>query len=270
MATEKPADDNGKRRVLDWIGYKKDEVAETPMTPEMMLSTIQKLQDEVAALRAQKNFHELDPSELEALASETAVTILATVHKREAEAKKAAAATISSAEKKADQILAAAEKSATELIASAEKKIKDAEKQATQTISVAETTASTALKNVTAESKQIIADGQAEAAKIIREATNHAESAKREAEAYATKVRREADTYAAKTTKDVNEQAAAIRREVIDALSVAKANHLAAVDTQEKARQASEKVYNTIINSIESFEDQPQKSTASAKPNSAK
>lgn len=270
MATEKTTEENGKRRVLDWIGYKKDEVAAAPMTPEMMLATITKLQEEVASLRAQKDFHELDSHELEALASETAVTILATVHKREADAKKAAAATIANSEKKAEQIVASAEKSAADLIAAAEKKLKEAEKQATQTISVAETTAATALKNATAESKQIIANGESEATKIVREATATSEATRKDADSYAAKVRREADTYASKTTKEVNDQAATIRRELADSLAVARANHLAAADTQEKARLAAEKAYNTIVSSIESFDDHSKKIQAALKSNSEK
>lgn len=270
MATEKSTEDNGKRRVLDWIGYKKDEVAAAPMTPEMMLATIQKLQEEVAVLRAQKDFHELDSHELEALASETAVTILATVHKREADAKKVAATTIANSEKKADQIVSNAEKTAAELIAAAEKKLKDAEKQAAQTISAAESTATTALKNATAESKQIVASGESEAAKIVREATALADLTRRDAESYANKARKDADSYVAKTSKEVNDQATAIRREIADSLAVARANHLAAADTQEKARQAAEKAYNTIVSSIESFDDHSKKIQAALKPNSEK
>ena len=270
MANEKLTDENGKRRVLDWIGYKKDEVSATPMTPEMMLATIQKLQEEIVGLRAQKDFHELDSHELEALASETAVTILATVHKREADAKKAAAATIASSEKKADQIVANAEKSAADLIAASEKKLKDAEKQAAQTIAAAETTASTSLKNATAEAKQIVASGEGEAAKTVREANSLAETTRREADTYANKVRRDADAYVAKTSKEVNEQATSIRREIADSLAVARANHLAAAETQDKARQTAEKAYSTIVSSIESFDDHAKKIQAALKSSTEK
>jgi len=270
MANEKTIEESGKRRVLDWIGYKKDELSATPMTPEMMLATIQKLQEEIASLRAQKDFHELDSHELEALASETAVTILATVHKREAEAKKAAAATIANSEKKADQIVAAAEKSAADLIAAAEKKLKDADKQAAQTISAAETTAATALKNATAESKQIISAGETEAAKTVRDANALAETTRREADAYANKVRREADAYVAKTSKEVNDQATAIRREIADSLAVARANHLVAAETQDKVRQTAEKAYNLIVGSIESFDEHSKKIQAALKSSTEK
>ena len=270
MSNDKTVDENGKRRVLDWIGYKKDEVSATPMTPEMMLSTIQKLQEEIVVLRGQKDFHELDSQELEALASETAVTILATVHKREADAKKAAAATIASSEKKADQIIANAEKSAADLIAAAEKKLKEADKQASQTIAAAETTASTTLKNSTAEAKQIVSAGEAEAAKTIREANALAESSRREADTYSGKVRREADAYASKTSKEVNDQATAIRREIADSLAVARANHLAAAETQDKARQSAEKAYSTIVSSIESFDEHAKKIQAALKSSTEK
>jgi hypothetical protein len=270
MANEKTLEEGGKRRVLDWIGYKKDEVSATPMTPEMMLATISKLQDEVAALRAQKDFHELDSAELEALASETAVTILATVHKREADAKKVAASTIASSEKKADQIIATAEKSAADLIAAADKKLREADKQASQTIAAAQATASTALKNATAESKQIVSTGENEAAKTIREANALAESTRREADSYASKVRREADAYASKTLKDVNDQAMAIRREIADSLAIARANHLVAAETQDKVRQASEKAYATIVGSIESFDEHSKKIQAALKSSTEK
>ncbi len=268
MPSDKSIEETGKRRVLDWIGYKKDEVSSTPMSPEMMLATIQKLQEEVAALRAQKDFHELDSQELEALASETAVTILATVHKRESEAKKAAAAIISAADKKAKQILAAAEKTQVELLASAEKIVKDAQKQAAQTISVAETSASTALKNATAETKQLVANGETEAMKVVRDATEYSERTRSEAETYANKARKEAEADVARMLKEVNDQAAAIRREIADSLEGAKMSHLAAAETQEKARQAAEKAYKTIIASIESFEAHSQ--NIQDKPKSAK
>ena len=270
MANEKTQDENGKRRVLDWIGYKKDEVSAAPMTPEMMLATIQKQQEEIVALRAQKDFHELDSHALEALASETAVTILATVHKREEDAKKAAAATIAGSEKKADQIVANAEKAAADLIAAAEKKLREAEKQSAQTIAAAEATASTALKNATAESKQIVTAGETEAAKTIRDANALAETTRRDADTYSAKVRREADAYVAKTSKEVNEQATAIRREIADSLAVARANHLAAAETQEKARITAEKAYNTIVSSIESFDDHSKKIQAALKTSTEK
>ena len=192
MASEKNTEETGRRKVLDWIGYKKDEVLAAPMTPEEMLSKIQKQQEEIAALRAQKDFHELDSQELEALASETAVTILATVHKREADAKKAAGAAIAAAEKKAEQIVAKAESSAAELHLAAEKKLKEA--------------------------------------------------------------------------KDSNDLAVAIRKEIADSLAVARANHIAAADTQDKARQAAEKAYNTIIASIEDFDNHAKKIHQDLKP----
>jgi len=270
MANEKTLEENGKRRVLDWIGYKKDEVSATPMTPEIMLATIAKLQDEVETLRAQKDFHELDSHELEALASETAVTILATVHKREAEAKKVAASTIANSEKKADQIVAAAEKSASDLIAAAEKKLKDSDKQANQTITAAESTASATLKNATTEAKQIVTAGESEASKTVRDANALAESTRRDSDSYAAKVRREADAYAASSVKEVTDQATAIRREIANSLAVARANHLAAAEAQDKARQTAEKAYTTIVSSIESFDEHSKKIQAALKSSTEK
>ena len=266
MASEKNVEETGKRKVLDWIGYKKDEVLSSPMTPEEMLARIQKQQEEIAALRAQKDFHELDSQELEALASETAVTILATVHKREADAKKAAATAIAASEKKAEQIVANAEKTAAELHLAAEKKLKEAEKQAAQTISAAEATASATLKNSTTEAKSIVTSAESEAAKTVRDANALAETTRRDADSYATKTRRDADTYAAKTTKDANDAATMIRREIADSLAVARANHMAAADTQDKARQAAEKAYKTIISSIEDFDNHAKKIQQDLKP----
>ncbi|MEN9692392.1 MAG: hypothetical protein RLZZ330_36 [Actinomycetota bacterium] len=266
MASDKNTEETGKRKVLDWIGYKKDEVLSAPMTPEEMLSKIQKQQEEIAALRAQKDFHELDSQELEALASETAVTILATVHKREADAKKAAGAAIAAAEKKSEQIIAKAEGAAAELHLAAEKKLKEADKQSAQTIAAAEATASATLKNATAEAKSIVSGAESEAAKAVRDANALAETTRRESESYATKTRRDADTYAAKTTKDANDIATTIRKEIADSLAIARANHIAAADTQEKARQAAEKAYNTIIASIEDFDNHAKKIQQDLKP----
>lgn len=266
MASDKNTEETGKRKVLDWIGYKKDEVLAAPMTPEEMLSKIQKQQEEISALRAQKDFHELDSQELEALASETAVTILATVHKREADAKKAAGASIAAAEKKAEQIVLKAESSAAELHLAAEKKLKEAEKQSAQTISAAEATASATLKNAAAEAKSIVSNAESEAAKAIREANSVAETTRRESESYATKTRRDADTYAAKTTKDANDTATSVRKEIADSLALARANHMAAAETQDKARQAAEKAYKTIVASIEDFDNHAKKIQQDLKP----
>ncbi|MEY4323167.1 MAG: hypothetical protein RL410_948 [Actinomycetota bacterium] len=218
------SEDSARKRVLDWIGYRKPVTAGAPMTPEQLLAMLDKLQAENEELRNRKDFHELSDEELEALASSTAVTILTTVHKREADAKAAIEELITGAEKRAKSVITATDKQANATIAAADKQaaqtiakaeklaaqtVSEAQKKATNTVEVADKQATEILTAAHRDANAAVSAAQKTAAEIdaaarasIKETEAQAAKILADAQAKARQLVTDADSYSAITRSD--------------------------------------------------------------------
>ena len=167
MSEDNRSTETAKKSILDWIGYKRDVATQLPSTPDELLAYIQKLEAEVEDLRSRKDFAQMSEQELEALAAETAVQILSTVHQREMEAKKLAETVIEDAEKQASKILQAAQKKSDSLERDVTNALTDAEKQSNQIIKAAQDSATQSLAQAEADAAKIRKDAEANAKAII-------------------------------------------------------------------------------------------------------
>lgn len=223
MSDEVRATDTAKKSILDWIGYKRDVATQLPSTPDELLAYIQKLEAEIEDLRARKDFAQMSEQEIEALAAETAVQILTTVHQREEEAKKLAEKIIQDAETQASKILQVAQKKADALESDVAATLKTADKQATQINKTAQDTAT-----------QSIAQAEADAARI-----------RKDAEASAKAVVDSAKDEALKLQKDLNQQIGAVR--------LAQESLL---DLLQKSQVANDKAQKSVIAALEVLNQQ--------------
>ncbi len=223
MSDEVRATDTAKKSILDWIGYKRDVATQLPSTPDELLAYIQKLEAEIEDLRARKDFAQMSEQEIEALAAETAVQILTTVHQREEEAKKLAEKIIQDAETQANKILQVAQKKADTLESDVAATLKTADKQATQINKTAQDTAT-----------QSIAQAEADAARI-----------RKDAEASAKAVVDSAKDEALKLQKDLNQQIGAVR--------LAQESLL---DLLQKSQVANDKAQKSVIAALEVLNQQ--------------
>lgn len=223
MSDEVRATDTAKKSILDWIGYKRDVATQLPSTPDELLAYIQKLEAEIEDLRARKDFAQMSEQEIEALAAETAVQILTTVHQREEEAKKLAEKIIQDAETQASKILQVAQKKADTLESDVAATLKTADKQATQINKTAQDTAT-----------QSIAQAEADAARI-----------RKDAEASAKAVVDSAKDEALKLQKDLNQQIGAVR--------LAQESLL---DLLQKSQVANDKAQKSVIAALEVLNQQ--------------
>jgi cell division septum initiation protein DivIVA len=223
MSEEVRATDTAKKSILDWIGYKRDVATQLPSTPDELLAYIQKLEAEIEDLRARKDFAQMSEQEIEALAAETAVQILTTVHQREEEAKKLAEKIIQDAETQANKILQVAQKKADTLESDVAATLKTADKQATQINKTAQDTAT-----------QSIAQAEADAARI-----------RKDAEASAKAVVDSAKDEALKLQKDLNQQIGAVR--------LAQESLL---DLLQKSQVANDKAQKSVIAALEVLNQQ--------------
>jgi hypothetical protein len=223
MSSDTRSNESAKKGLLDWIGYKKDVAIQLPTTPDELLSYVQKLEAELEELRNRKDFSELSERELEALAAETAVQILSTVHQREAEAKKLAEKIIEDAEKQAEKIIQMAQKKSDSLESDVAAALKNAEKQAAQITKTAQDAAS-----------QAVAKAESEAVKLRKEAETSAkaivDAAKEEAQ---------------KLQKDLNLQLGAVR--------LAQESLL---DLLQKSQVANDKAQKSVVAALEVLDQQ--------------
>ena len=71
MSEELHADETARRRVFDWIGYRRENnIAVESLSAGELVDVVRQLETEVAQLRVAKNLADLDLTELEKLASE--------------------------------------------------------------------------------------------------------------------------------------------------------------------------------------------------------
>jgi ribosomal protein L29 len=262
-------EENSKRRVLDWIGVKKEEAIPANATGEELIAKIKELKQENAELRARKDFQELSAEELESLAAQTAVAILQTVHAREAEAKASANALIESATKQANSTLSAAEKKLSEATVSADKTVLAAQKNADGTIEAANKKAKSLVAEAEAIAKQTRATLDAEGQQIRSEAQQWANKVKAEAEKAAAGVKQEAQQWADATRSAAENQAAKIRQDIAAALTDAREAHKAVADSQDKLMKSVEKQYRLAITAVEQLDSHASEVKAADKPKPA-
>lgn len=228
MSSDTRSNETVKKGLLDWIGYKKDVSTQLPATPEELLGYIQKLEAELEELRSRKDFAQMSEQELEALAAETAVQILTTVHQREEEAKKLAEKVIEDAEKQANKILNAAAKKAEGLESQSQDALRKAEVQAEQTLKTANDSAFS----------------------IVQQAESTASKTKSDAESQARATIQKAEDFAKQTEKDVNQQLGAVR-----------IAHESLLDLLQKSQLANDKAQTSVIAALEVLNQKSTKST---------
>lgn len=230
MSSDTRSNESVKKGLLDWIGYKKDVAIQLPTTLDEMLAYVQKLEAELEELRNRKDFAELSERELEALAAETAVQILSTVHQREAEAKKLAEKIIEDAEKQAEKIIQAAQKKSDSLESDVATALKSADRQAAQITKTAQDAAS-----------QVVAKAESEVAKL-----------RKDAEADAKAIVEAANEEAQKLQKNLNQQLGAVR--------LAQESLL---DLLQKSQVANDKAQKSVVAALEVLDHQAHKSNQS-------
>lgn len=232
MSSDTRSNETVKKGLLDWIGYKKDVSIQLPSSPEELLGYIQKLEAEIEELRSRKDFAQMTEQELEALAAETAVQILSTVHQREEEAKKLAEKQIEDAEKQASKIISAATKKAEALETQSQDNVKKSEVQAEQT---------------------------------LKTANDSAFAIVQQAEASATKTKADADNQARLTIQQAEEFARQTEREVSQQLTAVRAAHEALLDLLQKSQGANEKAQSSVIAALEVLSPKPKKNSKESK-----
>jgi vacuolar-type H+-ATPase subunit H len=218
MSSDTRSNETVKKGLLDWIGYKKDVSTELPTSPEELLGYIQKLEAEIEDLRSRKDFAQLTEQELEALAAETAVQILTTVHQREEEAKKLAEKVINDAEKQASKILTAATKNA-----------ESQEHQSVETVRKAELQAEQTLKT----------------------ANDSAFSIVQQAESTASKTKSDVENQSRATIQKAEEYAKLLEKEVTQQLGAVRIAHESLLDLLQKSQVANEKAQASVVAAIE-------------------
>ena len=218
MSSDTRSNESVKKGLLDWIGYKKDISIQLPTSPEELLGYIQKLEAEIEQLRSRKDFAQMTEQELEALAAETAVQILTTVHQREEEAKKLAERVIDDAEKQASKILSTATKKAETL----------------------ETQSSEALKKAEIQAEQTVKTATDSAFKIVQQAESSASKLTAEAEATAKATLQKAEDAAKQVEKDIAQQVLSVRTAQESLL-----------DLLQKSQAANDKAQKSVIAALE-------------------
>ncbi|MEY3408083.1 MAG: hypothetical protein RL038_1144 [Actinomycetota bacterium] len=249
-----PPEEQTKRRVLDWIGLKKDEVVPASSSAEELIERIKQLQQENAELRARKDLQDLDPAEIEALAAETAVAILKTVHVREAEAKAAANELLETSSKKATAALTSAEKRLSDATVTADKAIADAQKAAQSTIDSAEKKAASLVAEAEAAAKQIRATLDAEGQQIRTEAQQWANQTRAAADAEIAKLKSDAQQWADAVRAAAENQAARIRADITTAMAEAREAQKSIADAHDKLLKAADKQYRLAVAAIENLD----------------
>jgi hypothetical protein len=262
-------EENSKRRVLDWIGVKKEEAIPANATGEELVAKIKELKQEIGELRARKDFQELSAEELESLAAQTAVAILQTVHAREAEAKTSANALIEAATKQANSTVAAAEKKLSEATANADKAVLAAQKSANDAIDAANKKAQNLVAEAEIVAKQTRATLDAEGQQIRSEAQQWANKIKAEAEKAAASVKQEAQQWADSTRSAAENQAAKIRQDIAAALTDAREAHKAVADSQDRLMKSVEKQYRLAITAVEELDSHANEVKQADKPKPA-
>lgn len=228
MSSDTRSNETVKKGLLDWIGYKKDVSIQLPSSPEELLGYIQKLEAELEELRSRKDFAQMTEQELEALAAETAVQILSTVHMREEEAKRLAEKQIDDAEKQASKIISAATKKAEVLETQAQDNLRKSEVQAEQT---------------------------------LKTANDSAFAIVQQAEATATKAKADAESQARLTIQQAEEFARQTDREVTQQLTAVRAAHESLLDLLQKSQGANEKAQSSVIAALEVLNPKPKKNS---------
>lgn len=218
MSSDTRSNETVKKGLLDWIGYKKDVSTQLPTSPEELLGYIQKLEAEIEDLRSRKDFAQMTEQELEALAAETAVQILTTVHQREEEAKKLAEKVINDAEKQASKILTAATKNA-----------ESQEHQSVETVRKAELQAEQTLKT----------------------ANDSAFSIVQQAESTASKTKSDVENQSRATIQKAEEYAKLLEKEVAQQLGAVRIAHESLLDLLQKSQVANEKAQASVVAAIE-------------------
>lgn len=226
--------DENRRRVFDWIGYRRDNnIAVESLSAGELVDVVKQLETEVASLRVQKNLADLDTVELEALASETASMMLSAVHRREAEAKALAKDVVAKADKDGEKIVAQAQRTSDEMAAEAERQMQAALTKAKATVDAAEAEAATLRRNVETETTNLRTAAEAHAQQVMSDATKWAEATRRAA----------------------IEQANEIRRQVAGAIAASRDAHREVLDAHDKAKQASEKAQKLVAAAAEGLDN---------------
>lgn len=218
MSSDTRSNETVKKGLLDWIGYKKDVSTQLPTSPEELLGYIQKLEAEIEDLRSRKDFAQMTEQELEALAAETAVQILTTVHQREEEAKKLAEKVINDAEKQASKILTAATKNAESQELQSVETVRKAELQAEQT---------------------------------LKTANDSAFSIVQQAESTASKTKSDVENQSRATIQKAEEYAKLLEKEVTQQLGAVRIAHESLLDLLQKSQVANEKAQASVVAAIE-------------------
>lgn len=234
MSEELHADETARRRVFDWIGYRRENnIAVESLSAGELVEVVRQLETEVAQLRVAKNLADLETSELEKLASETASTMLAAVHRRESEAKALAKDIVAKADKQADKALAQMQRKADEILADAEARLQNAIKVAKETVEKAEKESAQIRRTVETETTNLKAAAEAHAQQVMSDATKWAEAQRRAA----------------------LEQANDIRRQVAGAIAASRDAHREVLDAHDKAKQASEKAQKLVAAAAEGLDN---------------
>lgn len=225
MSEELTVDETSRRRVLDWIGYRRENnIAVESLSAGELVDVVKQLETEVARLRVEKSLSDLNTTELEALASETASSMLAAVHRREAEAKALGKDIVAKSDKQAEKNLAQAQRKADEILADAEARLQAAIKLAKETVDRAETEAGQVRHAAEVETTNLKASAEAHAQQVMTDATKWADATRRAA----------------------IEQANDIRRQVAGAIAASRDAHREVLDAHEKAKAASEKAQKLV------------------------
>lgn len=217
----KSAEEVSKRRVLEWIGGRREEMG-VDTDPVVLVQRIAELEAQVESLSQRTDLSQLSEEELESMAAQTAVAILQTIHTREAEAKKAAAAAIDAANAQANSLVDAATKRANELTASAEQN------------------AANAIAAGQSQASDLVAQAQREADQARAAATQQANNLIADAQASAERTRAEAQDFSAQTRAQAEAEAAALRKQLADLVARTKQAHATVVENQQKLRQSAE------------------------------
>jgi hypothetical protein len=234
MSEELTVDETARRRVFDWIGYRRENnIAVESLSAGELVDVVKQLEVEVARLRVEKSLADLNTTELEALASETASSMLSAVHRREAEAKALAKDVVAKADKQGEKILAQTQRKADEILADAESRLQAAIKLAKETVDRAEAEASQIRHTVETETNALRASAEAHAQQVMSDATKWAESTRRAALG----------------------QANEIRRQVAGAIAASRDAHREVLDAHEKAKAASEKAQKLVTSAAEGLDN---------------
>ena len=168
--------DRNNDGIKRWMGFKADEVADTPPTSSNggSLTRIRELEAQLADLRSRRDITSLSREEFEILATETAMSLIRTAQQREEKAKISVERLLTESKRAAQSAVEAAEGKARSLLGQAESKgrrlIEAAETDARELLQAAESKGEELLNTKRRESMAITSAARKEAEQMVTSA----------------------------------------------------------------------------------------------------